>query len=57
MVHSKQDELENKKAFLLGRKSAEGLSVADTELWNKTRNVRVVIAVSMLREGWDVRNI
>lgn len=57
LVHSKQDELENKKAFLLGRKSAEGLSAADAELWNKTRNVRVVIAVSMLREGWDVRNI
>lgn len=57
LVHSKQDELENKKAFLLGRKSAEGLSATDAELWNKTRNVRVVIAVSMLREGWDVRNI
>ena len=57
MVHSKQDELENKKAFLLGRKSADGLNAADKELWDKTRHVRVVIAVSMLREGWDVRNI
>lgn len=57
LVHSKQDELENKKAFLLGRKSADGLNAADAELWQKTRNVRVVIAVSMLREGWDVRNI
>jgi len=26
-------------------------------LWKQTRQVRVIIAVSMLREGWDVRNI
>ena len=57
LVHSKQDELENKKAFLLGRKSADGLNKDDADLWTKTRAVRVVIAVSMLREGWDVRNI
>jgi superfamily II DNA or RNA helicase len=57
LVHSKQDELENKKAFLLGRKNADGLSKDDAELWGATRAVRVVIAVSMLREGWDVRNI
>ena len=57
LVHSRQDEVENKKAFLLGRKSAEGLDKPDADLWQRTRAVRVVIAVSMLREGWDVRNI
>lgn len=57
LVHSKQDELENRKAFLLGRKSPEGLSKDDETLWHETRKVRVIIAVSMLREGWDVRNI
>lgn len=57
LVHSKQDELENKKAFLLGRRSPDGLNAEDTALWKETRQVRVVIAVSMLREGWDVRNI
>ena len=57
LVHSKQDEHENKKAFLLGRRSPEGLNVEDADLWQQTRQVRVIIAVSMLREGWDVRNI
>lgn len=57
LVHSKQDELENRKAFLLGRRSAEGLSTEDQALWREARQVRVIIAVSMLREGWDVRNI
>lgn len=57
LVHSKQDEIENKKAFLLGRKGPEGLSKEDEALWYETRKVRVIIAVSMLREGWDVRNI
>jgi len=57
LVHSKQDELENKKAFLLGRRSPEGLNAQDIALWQQTRQVRVIIAVSMLREGWDVRNI
>lgn len=57
LVHSKQDEIENKKAFLLGRKSPAGLSKEDQDLWYETRKVRVIIAVSMLREGWDVRNI
>lgn len=57
LVHSKQDEMENKKAFLLGRRSPEGLSTDDAALWHQTRQVRVIIAVSMLREGWDVRHI
>ena len=57
LVHSKQDDLENKKAFLLGRRSPEGLSAEDAALWHQARQVRVIIAVSMLREGWDVRNI
>jgi hypothetical protein len=57
LVHSKQDELENRKAFLLGRKSPNGLSKEDQDLWHETRKVKVIIAVSMLREGWDVRNI
>src|SRR3989338_829185 len=57
LVHSKQDELENRKAFLLGRKSPDGLSKEDQDLWHETRKVKVIIAVSMLREGWDVRNI
>jgi superfamily II DNA or RNA helicase len=57
LVHSKQDEVENKKAFLLGRRSPEGLNAEDATLWQQTRQVRVIIAVSMLREGWDVRNI
>ena len=57
LAHSKQDERENKKAFLLGRKSADGLSRDDKVLWQETRKVKVIIAVSMLREGWDVRNI
>ncbi|HEY4474018.1 MAG TPA: DEAD/DEAH box helicase family protein [Candidatus Paceibacterota bacterium] len=57
LVHSKQDEMENKKAFLLGRKSPEGLSKEDEALWHEARKIKVIIAVSMLREGWDVRNI
>lgn len=57
LVHSKQDETENRKAFLLGRRSAEGLSAEDDALWQQARRVRVIIAVSMLREGWDVQNI
>lgn len=57
LAHSKQDERENSKAFLLGRKSADGLSSDDKILWKETRKVKVIIAVSMLREGWDVRNI
>lgn len=57
LVHSKQEELENKKAFLLGRRSPEGLSSDDASLWQQTRQVRVIIAVSMLREGWDVQSI
>ena len=57
LAHSNQNERENKKAFLLGRKSADGLSAEDKELWEGTRKVKVIIAVSMLREGWDVRNI
>ena len=57
LVHSKRDEFENKKAFLLGRRSAEGLSTEDQALWREAQQVRVIIAVSMLREGWDVRNI
>lgn len=57
LVHSKQDEEENRKAFLLGRRSAQGLNAEDTDLWQQTRQVRVIIAVSMLREGWDVQNI
>ena len=57
LVHNKQDETENRKAFLLGRKSSEGLSKEDVELWEQTRSVRVIIGISMLREGWDVRNI
>lgn len=57
LVHSKQDEFENKKAFLLSRKGPEGLNDADAGLWHETRKVRVIIAVSMLREGWDVKNI
>lgn len=57
LVHSKQDEIENKKAFLLGRKSPDGLEKADEVLWHEARKIKVIIAVSMLREGWDVRNI
>lgn len=57
LAHSKQDERENRKAFLLGRKSPDGLSREDKTLWKETRKVKVIIAVSMLREGWDVRNI
>ena len=57
LVHSKQDEVENRKAFLLGRRSSEGLNAEDATLWQRTRQVRVIIAVSMLREGWDVQNI
>lgn len=57
LVHSKQDELENKKAFLLSRKWKEWLSPEDAKLWEETRKVKVIIAVSMLREGWDVKNI
>ena len=57
LVHSRQDEVENTKAFLLGRKSVDGLDKSDAELWQRSRAVRVIIAVSMLREGWDVRNI
>ena len=50
LVHSKQEELQNRKAFLLGRKGPEGLNKEDEELWHETRKVRVIIAVSMLRE-------
>jgi len=57
LVHSKQDDVENRKAFLLGRRSSEGLNPEDAALWKQTRQVRVIIAVSMLREGWDVQNI
>ena len=57
LVHSKQDEIENKKAFLLGRKGPEGLNKEDETLWHEIRKLRVIIAVSMLREGWDVKNI
>lgn len=57
LVHSKQNELENKKAFLLGRKWKEWLSAEDAKLWEETRKIKVIIAVSMLREWWDVRNI
>jgi len=57
LVHSKQEEIENKKAFLLNRSNANGLSKEDAVIWQKTRSVRIIIAVSMLREGWDVRNI
>ena len=57
LVHSKQDDLQNKKAFLLGRKWSEWLKWDDAKLWQETRKVRVIIAVSMLREWWDVRNI
>lgn len=54
---NEKDEMENKKAFLLGRKSPDGLNKEDQELWRETRKVKVIIAVSMLREGWDVKNI
>ncbi len=27
------------------------------KLWEETRKIKVIIAVSMLREGWDVKNI
>lgn len=54
---NEKDELENRKAFLLGRKSPGGLSKEDQDLWHETRKVKVIIAVSMLREGWDVKNI
>ena len=57
LVHSKQDDLQNKKAFLLGRKWVEWLNRDDAKLWEETRKIRVIIAVSMLREWWDVRNI
>jgi superfamily II DNA or RNA helicase len=57
LVHSKQDEIENKKAFLLSRKGKEWLSAEDVLLWEKTRKIKVIIAVSMLREWWDVKNI
>ena len=57
LVHSKQDEVENEKAFLLGRRSAEGLSPEKQKLWHETRKLKVIIAVSMLREGWDVKAI
>ena len=57
LVHSKQDETENKKAFLLGRTSPEGLSNEDADLWQATRKVKIIIGIGMLREGWDVRNI
>lgn len=57
LVHSKQDDLKNQKAFLLGRKSPEGLNKEDEKLWHEAQKTKVIIAVSMLREGWDVRNI
>lgn len=60
LVHSKQtgeNEAENRKAFLLGRKSAEGLTAEEAALWHQTRKVKIIIGVGMLREGWDVRNI
>ena len=54
---NEKEEQENKKAFLLGRKSPEGLSKEEQILWQETRKIKVIVAVSMLREGWDVRNI
>ena len=57
LAHSKQEDVENKKAFLLGRKSSKGLKGEDKRLWEEAQKVRVIIGVSMLREGWDVRNI
>ena len=57
LVHNRQPEENNKKAFLLGRKSSDGLNAEDRGLWNDAQKIKVVIGVSMLREGWDVRNI
>ena len=57
LVHNRQPEQNNKKAFLLGRKSSDGLNAEDIKLWNDAQNIKVVIGVGMLREGWDVRNI
>jgi superfamily II DNA or RNA helicase len=57
LAHSNRDEYENKKAFLLGRKSPAGLEAQDAALWKQTRKVRVIVGISMLREGWDVQTI
>lgn len=57
LVHSKQDEQDNKMAFLMGRSSPLGLSKEDAQLWTEAKKVKIVIGVGMLREGWDVRNI
>ena len=56
-VHSRHEERNNRKAFLLGRKTKDGLSKEDKQLWEEAQKVRVIVCVSMLREGWDVRNI
>lgn len=57
LVHSKQEEADNKMAFLLGRTSPQGLSKEDAESWQASRKIKIVIGIGMLREGWDVRNI
>lgn len=57
LVHSKQDERQNEMAFLLSRKWPEWLPKDKADMWHQTRKIRVIIAVSMLREWWDVRNI
>ena len=57
LVHSGQEEYINKIAFLMGRKNDTGLNSEDKELYKRAKQVKVVIGVSMLREGWDVRNI
>jgi superfamily II DNA or RNA helicase len=57
LVHSKQEEGENKIAFLMGRSSAQGLTKEDEILWHEAKKVKIVIGIGMLREGWDVRNI
>lgn len=57
LVHSKQEEADNKMAFLLGRSSPKGLSKEDSESWQASRKIKIVIGIGMLREGWDVRNI
>ncbi len=57
LVHSKQDERQNEMAFLLSRKWPEWLPKEKADMWHQTRKIRAIIAVSMLREWWDVRNI
>ena len=57
LVHNKQPEDNNKKAFLLGRKSDQGLSREDKQLYHDAQKLKVIIGVNMLREGWDVKNI